>query len=328
MREFHINQNDSGQRIDKFLQKAVKALPPGLLYKAFRTKRIKRNGKRCEGSDRLEEGDVLSLYLNDEVFGEAEPGLDFLTAPSNVSMVYEDENILLADKKPGLVVHEDEENTPDTLIRRIQHYLYEKGEYRPQEEASFAPALCNRLDRNTGGIVIAAKNAESLRVLNQKIRDRELEKRYLCVTVGAPPKSSGTARAYLFKDEKKKQVFLSAHNRPGSKTAVTKYRVLEQRGRLSLVEVELVTGRTHQIRAHMAYLGCPILGDGKYGNGMVNREYGVSGQCLYAYRLAFQFSQEKDSGILAYLDGKSFEAPGVWFWERFFPSGRPSPQMP
>lgn len=200
MREFIINQNDAGQRVDKFLTKAVPKLPKNLLYKYLRLKRIKVNGKRCEISTRLACGDVMQLYINDEFFeGEVADRPAFLSAPTSLNIIYEDENIILCDKKCGLVVHEDESGSTDTLINRIQHYLYEKGEYRPEEELSFAPALCNRIDRNTGGIVICAKNAESLRVLNQKVKDRELEKLYLCVTVGIPRRSLHGSRLIIRK---------------------------------------------------------------------------------------------------------------------------------
>lgn len=310
MREFIINFNDAGQRVDKFLSKAVKKLPKSLMYKYLRTKRIKLNNKKCEISTKLNEGDVLSLYINDEFFDENEQ-LDFLSVPTNLNIIYEDENILLIDKKNGLVVHEDDENTVDTLINRIKHYLYEKGEYNPENEASFAPSLCNRLDRNTGGIIICAKNAESLRILNQKVKDRELEKLYLCITVGIPPKKEDTLTAYLEKDEGKNQVFISNKKTQTNKTIVTQYKVLETKDNLALVEVDLITGRTHQIRAHMAYIGCPLLGDGKYGINKINRAYNIKTQALYSYKLTFKFKTE--AGILQYLDGKTFTTDNIWF---------------
>lgn len=315
MKEFVINQNDSGQRVDKFLQKAVKRLPQSLMYKCLRTKKIKLNGKKCDISTRLAPGDTMQLYINDEFFDE---NLDneFLAAPANLTIVYEDENILLVDKKNGLVVHEDDEQTVDTLINRIKHYLYDKKEYDPQKESSFAPALCNRLDRNTGGIVIAAKNAESLRILNQKIRDRELEKHYLCVTAGYPPKDSDTATAYLEKDSQKNQVYVSDRKTAANKTIVTKYHVLKKKNGLALLDVDLITGRTHQIRAHMAHLGCPLLGDGKYGSNKINREHSIKTQALYSYKLSFKFST--DGGILNYLDSKSLEIKNIWFIKQFF----------
>lgn len=315
MKEFTINCNDSGQRVDKFLQKAVPRMPQSLMYKYIRMKRIKLNGKRCEISTRLNEGDVMQLYINDEFFDTAAE-TEFLTAPPVLNIVYEDENILLVDKKNGLVVHEDDEKTSDTLINRILHYLYDKGEYKPEEENSFVPALCNRLDRNTGGIVIAAKNAESLRILNQKIKDRELEKRYLCITVGIPPKKHDTMTAYLEKNADGNTVKVTDKKTPLNKTIITTYDVLKTVGRLALVEVKLETGRTHQIRAHFAHIGCPLLGDGKYGINQVNREYKVKTQALYSYKLKFTFAGD-DNGCLDYLNGREFTVKDVWFENKF-----------
>ena len=218
MKSYLINQNDAGQRISKFVEKTVPALPPSLLYKYFRLKRIKLNKKRCQPQDRLQEGDLVELYINDEFFGEGRQDLAFLKVPDKLTIIYEDENILLVDKKPGLVVHEDDDNTPDTLINRILHYLYNKGEYNPQAEQSFVPALCNRIDRNTGGIVIAAKNAQALRILNQKVKDRELQKLYLCLVHGVPNPPSATLHDYLIKDSQRNQVRILKKQVPGSRT--------------------------------------------------------------------------------------------------------------
>ncbi|MGN0667057.1 MAG: RluA family pseudouridine synthase [Huintestinicola sp.] len=317
MKKYIINSNDAGQRVDKFIQKAAPLLPQSMMYKGIRTKNIKLNRKRCEISTRLAEGDVLELYLPDEFFGGSDENNDyeFLKAPADIDIVYEDENILLIDKKNGLVVHEDNEGTVDTLVNRMQHYLYKKGEYDPAAENSFVPSLCNRLDRNTGGIVIAAKNAESLRILNQKIKDRELEKKYLCITVGVPPKKHDVLTDYLFKDSKTNTVTVSSKKTDRNKTIITEYTVIRDDGRLALLEIGLKTGRTHQIRAHMAYIGCPLLGDGKYGSNRINREYGIKTQALYSYKLIFRFST--GGGILSYLDGREFQAENVWFEKMF-----------
>lgn len=317
MKKYIINSNDAGQRVDKFIGKAAPDLPQSLMYKAIRTKNIKLNRKRCQISDRLNEGDILEIYLPDEFFGSGTETAeyDFLKAPAHIDLIYEDENILLIDKKNGLVVHEDDSGTVDTLVNRLKHYLYKKGEYDPANENSFTPSLCNRLDRNTGGIVIAAKNAESLRILNQKIKDREIEKKYLCITVGIPPKSSDTLTHYLFKDSKTNTVTVSDKKTPSNKTIITKYRVIKTDRELALAEIELLTGRTHQIRAHMAYIGCPLLGDGKYGSNRVNRSYNIKTQALYSYKLKFAFTA--DSGILDYLNGREFTVPDVWFEDKF-----------
>lgn len=311
MKAYTIAKNDAGQRVSKFIEKAVPALPRSLLYKYIRLKRIKRNGKRCTPEEKLIEGDLLELYINDEFFGEGDREHLFLKVPSKLNLVYEDDNILLVDKQPGLVVHEDNENQPDTLINRILHYLYEKGEYRPEQENSFTPSLCNRIDRNTGGIVIAAKNAEALRILNQKIKDRELDKLYLCLVHGLPEPKEKTLKDYLVKDSKTNQVKVYPKPLPEGKTILTHYRVLKTNGRCSLLEVELKTGRTHQIRAHMAFYGHPLVGDTKYGRNRDNKNTGFRYQALYAYKLAFRFTT--DSGILSYLDGKTFQIDHVDF---------------
>lgn len=315
MKTFIISKNDSGQRLDKFISKAVPALPKSLMYKYIRTKRIKVNSKRSDISTKLCENDVVDMYINDEFFAPSDERYDFLSASKNLDIVYEDENIILLNKKVGLLSHPDETEYNDTLITRVKRYLYEKGDYNPKDENSFAPALVNRIDRNTGGIVIAAKNAESLRILNQKLKDREMEKYYLCVVHGILKKKSGILTGWLSKDEKKNKVDVFKSEKPGTKEIRTKYNVISAKDGLSLVEVELLTGRTHQIRAHFASIGHPLLGDGKYGTNALNKSLGYKKQFLYSYRLKFTF--ESDAGCLEYLNGKSFEVSDVWFRTEF-----------
>ena len=310
-----VPENDAGQRLDRFLLKTYPNLPGPVLYKCVRKKDVRVNGGRCLPDQRLCAGDQLSLYWQEEYFQKTQKEQDFLKAPVKLSILYEDRHILLLDKQPGLIVHPDENYHFDSLIARVQHYLYQKGEYLPQDEGAFAPALVNRIDRNTGGIVIAAKTGEALRVLNQKLKDREVLKLYLCLVSGRPREKEALLTGYLTKDQKKNQVFISQKPSPGAKTIRTRYRVLEERGDCALLEVDLLTGRTHQIRAHMASIGHPLLGDGKYGRNQVNKPLGFKYQALYSYKLGFRFTTP--AGGLEYLNGMDFTAREVWFLKDF-----------
>ncbi|MBQ8351880.1 MAG: RluA family pseudouridine synthase [Clostridia bacterium] len=319
MKELIISKNDAGQRLDKFLTKALCDIPPALMYKAIRKKKIKVNRHRAEGKQVLAEGDTLQLFLPDEFFKQEQTGgHDLARITPRISPVYEDENILLLNKRPGILVHEDGEGTGDTLITHVQAYLYQKGEYDPREEQSFAPALCNRIDRNTGGIVIAAKNAEALRVINEKIRDGSIHKFYLCAVHGIPSPREATLSGYLMKNSKENtvQVYDTNPGR-GAKDIRTRYRVLATRGGDALLEINLLTGRTHQIRAHMAHIGHPLWGDGKYGINRQDRARGYKFQALYAYRLCFD--REGDWGVLNGLRGREFSiSPAeIYFTKEF-----------
>lgn len=308
METITVGKNDGGIRLDKFLSKCFKTMPKSLMYKYIRTKRIKLNGKRAKEDSILNEGDVLTFYIDSEFFGDkTNEELKFTKLKeSRLVVVYEDENILIADKPSGLIVHSDENEELNTLINHIKLYLYNKGEYVPSEENSFAPALCNRIDRNTSGLVIAAKNAITLKVMNEKIKARELDKIYLCAVHGIPVKKEATLRGFLEKIAAENRVIVHSHPTRNAKESVTKYKVVSvnKAKNLSLLEVELITGRTHQIRSQLAEAGYPLLGDGKYAVNKKDRKAGYSSQALSAHKLTFKFVGEKTH--LDYLNGRTF----------------------
>ena len=319
MREIIINKNDAGQRLDKFITKKFKTMPLPLMYRYIRQKKIKLNGKRAEINTMLSEGDVIKLFIPEEFFEEGSAEFAFMKLTPRLGIVYEDENILLVEKRSGMIVHSDDEQETDTLIDHVKAYLYQKGEYDPKAENSFAPSLCNRIDRNTGGIVIAAKNAETLRIINEKIRNNEITKKYLCAAHGKLPKKEATLTGWLRKDAASNMVtvYEKKPNYRDAKEIITKYRVLSEKNGMSLCEVELITGRTHQIRAHFSSIGHPLLGDGKYGVNRDDKKKGYKFQALYSYHLTFSF--KGNDGILSYLSGKSFsvDRDHIWFLKEF-----------
>lgn len=302
MKSITISSKDSGQRLDRFLSKTFDRLPKSLMFKEIRKKNIKINRKRCSAEQILGEGDILVLYLNDDVLHVKEKHYDFLKASTDLDIIYEDENLILLNKKVGILCHPDGKDYIDNLVARLKRYLYEKGEWSP-EDSSFTPSLANRIDRNTGGIVIGAKNAQALKAVNESIKSREIEKYYLTVVHGEMPKKSETLTAYLTKNEKKNTVTVTDNQVQGSKKIITGYTVLDYYNDASLLEIRLLTGRTHQIRAHLAHIGHPLYGDGKYGI-----DKGRYRQALYSYKLKFSFENEN---ILSYLDGRVFQAENI-----------------
>ncbi len=327
MREFKINSNDQGQRLDKFIQKTVKGIPTSLMYKSIRTKKIKVNRKRAELNQILNLGDTVQMFLAEDFFSEKITSCEFASIKPNLNIVYEDENLLICDKPAGVLVHsgdgdgkisgDGKSNERGTLIYHIQAYLYQKGEYNPENENSFAPALCNRIDRNTGGMVISAKNAQALRDMNERIKSNNITKFYLCAVHGKPPQKTDTLSDFLIKDHKNNKVKVLKTSIKGAKEIITKYKQLSYNSKadISLLEVELVTGRTHQIRAHMAHIGNPLLGDGKYGK---EDRLGASmykHQALYSYKLRLENADDS----LAYLNGKEItvDKKGIYFLREF-----------
>lgn len=322
MKEFIIAPQDDGRRLEKWLAREMPAVGVGQRRKYFRLKRYKLNGHPAREDARLCAGDRLQIYLNDAEFERPRREDPFLSKiHPRLSILYEDKNLLLVDKRPGLMAHPDAHEKVNTLVTHAQAYLYQKGEYDPAAPGAFAPALCNRLDRFTGGIEIIARTPEALAALNRMIRNREIEKDYLCIAFGRFARPEGMLDNYIVKTPGAKKVSVSPKPVPNGQRAQTRYRVLAHRDGLSLVECELLTGRTHQIRAQMAFAGHPLLGDGQYGDARRSAAYRRGFQALYAHRLRFCF--EGDAGELNALRGRCFNAPEVRFVREYFPEYRP-----
>lgn len=300
MKKFVAGTNEDGVRLSRFVESVTKDLPRSLLYKSFRNKRIKVNGKRGEPDTRLCTGDVIELYINDEFFPIA-PAPQRPKKPRQppVQVIYEDDNIAVLYKPAHLLCHSDRTGDPN-LVDAFCAQLECQGKYDPKAENRFAPALCNRLDRGTEGLVIAAKRYTALRDMNEIIRNDWMKKEYLTITVGAPP--AGRHIAWLQHKESGNKVRIHAHESEGYKKIITDVTVIRQNGPFALCRIGLITGRTHQIRAHLAYLGHPVLGDLKYGNSKMNERTGFKTQALCAQRLTF--GQIPEENTLHYLSGK------------------------
>ena len=318
MREFTISGSDVGKRLDKWLMKQMPAVSLSLIQKYIRLKRVKVNGKGAQRDTRLSDGDLLQLYVNDECFEQPKRVDTFLQEfRVKMTIVYEDENLILIDKQPGVMVHPDEHEKVQTLLTHVRAYLYQKGEYDSKNPESFCPAPCNRIDRFTGGIVIFAKNAAALRMADRKIREREIDKRYLCIALGEMRRDARLIDSYIVKNPDAKKVSVAHRPGPNAQRAQTFVQPLAEKNGLSLVHCELLTGRTHQIRAQMADIGHPLLGDNQYGDRRRNERFGREGQALYAYQLTFNF--RTDAGCLENLNGRTFTVRRVPFLEEYFP---------
>ena len=303
MKSFTAGPNENGVRLSRFVEGVTKDMPRSMMYKAFRNKRIKVNGKRAEPDTRLSAGDLVELYINDEFFPVGKPAAKTAKPRRQppVTVVYEDENFAVLYKPAHLLCHSDRTGDAN-LVDAFAAYLEAKGEYDPHAEKRFAPALCNRLDRGTEGLVIAAKNYAALRDMNEIIRTDLLKKEYYTITVGIP--QSGRFTAWWEHDEKNNKVSIHAHQSQDErrKQIITDVDVLRTAGPFALCKIGLVTGRTHQIRAHLAYLGKPVLGDIKYGNRKMNERTGTKTQALCAVRISFLDIPEENT--LHYLSGK------------------------
>lgn len=282
MRELIVMKNDSDQRLDKFLTKTLKTLPKPLMYKYIRKKKIKVNHKRCEIAQRLSEGDVVQLYISEEFFDNPQD-YSFLKSKGKLDIIYEDDDILIMNKEIGLLTHSDDASQCDTLVDRMLKYLYDKKAFNPANELSFKPALCHRIDRNTQGLVISAKNANALRFINQMIKDKKIEKKYMCLVSGQMPKKQDTLIHYHMKKEDENKAILSDIYKEGYKKISCSYRVISEKKDISLLEVDLHSGKSHQIRAQLAKIGHPLLSDVKYGGKKVALPY----HALCAYKLIF-----------------------------------------
>ncbi|NLK36789.1 MAG: RluA family pseudouridine synthase [Epulopiscium sp.] len=308
MKEIKITQNEANQRLDKFLLKYMNKASKGFVYKMLRKKRIKLNQARAEGSEMLKNGDSIQLYLAEETMTSFMEEKAVLPAKRHFGIVYEDDAVLFVSKPAGLLTHPENAEEKNTLIDQILFYLYEKGQYLPSKESSFTPAVCNRLDRNTSGLIAAGKTLEAVQCINQALAERKLKKYYLTIISGKITEA-GKIHNYLLKDnfENKIQVFSAKEEE--SKEAVTIYRPLISTDAFTLLEIELITGKTHQIRAHMQSIGHPIIGDRKYGDKAINeffrKQYGLSHQFLHSARMLWQ----KDGCALSYLSQEMLYAP-------------------
>jgi 23S rRNA pseudouridine955/2504/2580 synthase len=311
MREYVIDSRNSGMRLSRFVEKTAPSLPVSGLYKAIRTRRIKLNGKRCRPEDRLTEGDVVQLWLDESSF-ENRSLPDFMRASADLTVLYEDADTAVLYKPQGLSSHPYAGEYSDNLVARFLRHMYENGEYDPEAGGS-SPALCNRLDRNTEGIVLAGKNHEAVKAINSLIKNGSIRKTYLAVTVSSPPED-GIYEAWLLKDEKKNIVKVRSDDKEGWQKIITEFRTVSEKNGLWLVECILHTGRTHQIRAHLSFLNAPILGDTKYGNAEANRRHSAGKQYLTAYCIEIP---ENDNDVLRGISGRRFELESIPFADMF-----------
>lgn len=310
MKELIIDKNESEQRLDRFLKKYLKEAPNSFIYKMIRKKNIKLNGKRAQIDTILAKGDTVQLYLSDETIEKFRGEDEIIKSTFKPKIVYEDNNIILMNKPVGILSHSEKKNSYDNMVDSMINYLYLKGEYNPKLEKTFVPAICNRLDRNTSGIIIGAKNSQTLRLINEALRNNYIDRYYKTIAIGQI-KEEKIIEGYLTKDGELNKVEVSKKEDEDSKEISTRIKPLITKSEYSLLEIQLLTGRTHQIRAHLAYIGHPIIGDFKYGNRQINeyfkKEFGLKNQILHGYKVIFNGLDKP----LNYLNQREFtSSPG------------------
>lgn len=306
MKEIYIGKNEGNQRIDKFLRKYMPKASLSFIYKMLRKKNIKVNHQKSSNTYILQQGDTVQIYFSDETLEKFKETKNIPQVEKSFSIIYEDDNILLVDKPSGLLIHGDKKSGDNTLVNQVIKYLYDKGSYDPQKEKTFVPASVNRLDRNTSGLVIFGKNYPSVQILNEMLRDNDKVKKYYLAMVAGTISKEMVLKGYLVKDEKLNQVRLLDRAVEGSKFIHTIVKPVKADQNYSLVEVEIVTGRSHQIRLHLASIKTPIIGDLKYGDRRINHnlkeKLQLNRQFLHGYKLHFNDAM----GHLDYLTKKTF----------------------
>jgi len=303
MQRIIVDSSDNQRRIDRFLTDRFPWVPVSTFFKAFRKRNIRVNGKRVRSDYCLHAGDAVEIFIPDRYLDAEHRDERQLSIP----ILYEDEHIMVVAKPQGIPVHQDDNQEGMVLDEYLQAMVAERQDGVALEPGF--PALCHRLDRNTGGLVILAKDPKTLEVMQDKFRNHEIRKYYLACTHGIPREKEAELTAYLKKDAERSHVKIYDNPVRGSSRVVTRYRIVKAAYPYALLEVELVTGKTHQIRAHLAWMGCPILGDGKYGVNAVNRSLGLKMQALFAYKLKFAF--KKKASHLDYLDGREILLPEI-----------------
>ena len=308
MKEFQIRDNEAGQRFDKYLSKLLRNAPKSFFYKMLRKKNITLNGKKATGNEKLEAGDQVKLFLSDETFDKFSQQDKAARAVTTLDVLYEDADVLLINKPAGMLSQPDDTKEP-SMVEYVIGYLLEKGELTEEELWTFRPSVCNRLDKNTSGIIAAGKSLVGLQELSELFHDRTVHKEYLCIVKGVLHEKKHI-KGYLYKDTKQNKVAIYKQKQTEAQPIETVYEPLEDNGEVTLLKVGLITGRTHQIRAHLASEGHPLAGDTKYGQDAFNRryreKYQLKHQLLHAFRLSFPDGME---GRLSDLSGKCFRAP-------------------